>query len=294
LWEITPLIAFHPSGFPISIPPQLPMLIPLESPTKCYAISLLGKPGVLYHDIMMKPSPTPCPTPRHDWTQPQPAQRGATQDIPLPTSADFRHLRLLPGQLPLSDPLIYSECLFPSGSLITPLALQLRDSCRVVFSIMHVMPYWFSLSASTASYSSDDLIGLLSDDLCCSDFLKGYPSRRSTSLLPGCGFLDSAIRAWCAVFGGFSQGICVSSVMLRFSENLVRIRRAGVSGGLIGEGAFWSKTNPATGNGICCYLTSSLTPLPGLPLHSEVTEIAVMIVLEIRRVIACTALPESL
>lgn len=243
---------------------------------------------------MMKPTPAPCHTPRHDWIQAQSAQRSATQDIPLPTSTDFKPLRLLPGQLPFSDPLISSECLFLSDSLINRLTVHLCDSCRVVFFSMHVMPYWFSLSASNASCFADDLTGISSDDLYCSDFLKGYPSRCSISLLPGCGSLISARRVLWVVLGGLSQGICGSSVMLRSSENLVKIRRAGVSGGLIGEGAFWCKTNPAAGNGICCYLTFTCTPLPRGTLPSEVSQIDRMIVLEIAGVIACTALPESL
>lgn len=270
------------------------MLIPLESPTKCYAISLLGKPGVLYHDIMMKPSPTPCPTPRHDWIQPQPAHRGATQGIPLPTSADFRPLRLLPGQLPLSDPLIFSDCLIPSDSLIDRPVRAFHFQYLAGFIVLDCLIPFSIHSCGIGVFYADDLSVILSDDLCYSVVLK-VPSTRVVFLVTSDatptrkGLKVSGVES-----GALSQGICCTSGILRSSENLTGIRGSGVSGGLIGEGAFWDNPFPAAGNGICCYLTSSPTPLPGLALHCEVTQIAGMIASKIRRVIACTPLPESL
>lgn len=203
---------------------------------------------------MMKPTTTPCQTPRHDWIQAPSAQRGTTQDIPLPTSADFRHLRLLPGQLSLSDPLISSVFLIMSDQLIKRLEtshLILSVACFSAFTWRH---YRLCLSWEILRFSSGELCSISSDDLLCSDVLKRHRVGVG-SIEPDRGVPTTRT---CLVLsygeGAAFQANCWTSGVLRVSGNLLKIRRSGMSGGLIGEGAFRYKPNPAAGNGICRYL----------------------------------------
>lgn len=203
---------------------------------------------------MMKPATTPCQTPRHDWIQAPSAQRGTTQDIPLPTSADFKHLRLLPGQLSLSDPLIPSALLIMSDQLINRLDPSHFTPSVACFSAFTWRHYRLCLSWKFLRFSSDDLSVISPDDLLSAHVLKGHRGRAASLELDH--GVDTTRKCLALGYGKGAafQANCWTSGILRVSGNLLKIRRSGMSGGLIGEGAFRYKPNPAAGNGICRYL----------------------------------------
>ncbi len=212
----------------------------------------------------MKPTPTPCHTPRHDWIQAQLAQRGATRYIPLPTSADFTHIALLPGQLSFTDPLMDSVFLIPTGYLKGRMLLPFEYSLKL----------WFITRLSRLlAYPIADALILIAGScstLFLSDNLFFNPSEIASNRYIPVSSKWHELVAYVAMkrgllsrgqFRAAFQGICCTSGVLRASENLRVISWSVVSGGLVGEGVDRGNLNSAAGNGICLVVTLALTPL---------------------------------